>query len=72
MEFCTTLDTIRDSLTKALQGYQFRLFCNIVLGIHKDSIPSYNVSGRELLEEQKVKLDKDKEESHKSAKLSGN
>ena len=48
------------------------LIFNIIIGIHEYDIPSYYAPGREFIEEQKVKLDKDKEESHKSAKLSGN
>ena len=51
VEFCPTFDIIGYYFTKALQGYQFRRFCNIVLGIHEDDIPAYNASGRFLLEE---------------------
>ena len=58
--------------TKSLQGYQFRRFCNTNLGIHEDDIPSYNMSGRALLEERKIKLERDKEESCKADKLAGN
>ena len=60
MEFCPTLDMIGDYFTKALKGYQFRRFHNIILDIHEDDIPSYNSSGRALLEEKKIKLDKGK------------
>ena len=50
VEFCLNFDIIGDYFTKALQGSQFRRFRNIVLGIHEDDIPSYNASGRDLLE----------------------
>ena len=58
MEFCPTLDMIGDYFMKALQGYQFLRFRNIIIGIHEDDIPSHNASGSEFLEERKVKLDK--------------
>ena len=58
MEFCPTLDMIRDYFTKALQGSQFHRFCNIILGIHEDDIPSYNAYRRALLEEVKIKLER--------------
>ena len=61
MEFCPTFDMIGGYLTKALQGYQFRHFCNIVLGIHEDDITAYNASIRYLLEQQKLKFMKVKE-----------
>ena len=57
VEFCPTLDIIRDYFTKSLQGSQFCCFRNIILGIHEDYIPSYNVSVRLLLEEQNIKLE---------------
>ena len=63
---------IGDYFTKALQGYQFFRFHNIIRGIHKDCIPAYNASGRALLEEQKLKWKKEKEESRKDTKLAGN
>ena len=63
MEFCPTFDMNGDYMTKALQGYQFRRFRNIVIGIHEDDIPAYNPSGRSLLEEQELKLNQEKEES---------
>ena len=71
MEFCPTFDMIGGYFTKALQGSQFRRFCNIVLGIHEDDIPAYKASGRSLLEERKLKLKKEKEESQEAAKLPG-
>ena len=43
-----------DYFTKAQQGY--RRFCNTILGIDKDDIPSYNASGRAFLEDQNKKL----------------
>ena len=61
VEFCPTFYMIGDYFTKALQGSQFRQFLNIILGIHEDEIPAYNTSGRALIEEQKLKLKKDKE-----------
>ena len=60
MEFCPTFDMIGDYFTKALQVSQLRQFHNIVLGIHEDYIPAYNTSGRALLEERELKLNKDK------------
>ena len=47
-----------DYLTKALHVYQLRRFHNIIICIHEYYIPSYNVSGRALLEEQKINLDR--------------
>ena len=72
MEFCPTLDIIGYYFTKELQGYQFCRFRDIILGIYEDDIPAYNASVRALFEEQKLKLKKEKEESHESAKLAGN
>ena len=63
MEFCPTLDMIGDYSTKALQVSQFRCFRNIILGIHEYNISAYNASGRDFLEEQKIKLKKDKEKA---------
>ena len=60
MEICHTLGMIQDYFTKALQGSQFHHFCNTILGIHEDDITSYNEPGRELLEEQKIKLGRKK------------
>ena len=60
---------IWDNFTKALQGYQFRQFRNIIIGIHEDDIPAYNASGRALLEERKIKLNKYKEEAQEASKL---
>ena len=69
MEFCSALDMIGDYFMKEPQGYQFRRFCNINIVIHEYDIPSYISSGRKLLEEIKVKLDNDKEESQKASKI---
>ena len=71
VEFCPTFDIIGDYFTKALQGYQFRRFRNIVIGIHEDEIPAYNASGRALLEERKLKLKEEKKETQEAAKLPG-
>ena len=71
MELCPTFDMIRDYFTKALQGSQFRRLRNKIIGIHEDGIPSYNTSGRALLEEQELKLKKEKEEPQEASKLSG-
>ena len=60
MEFCPTFDMIGDYFTKALQGYQFRRFRNIILSIYEDDIPAYNASGRALLRERKIKFKKEK------------
>ena len=72
MEYCPTFDIIGDYFTKALQGSQLRRFHNIVLRIHEDDIPAYNASGRALLEDRKLILNKEKEEPQEAAKLSGN
>ena len=72
MDSCTTLDIIRDYYTKALQGSQFCRCCNIILGIYEYDILSYNASGIEFLEELKIKLKREKEESQKAEKLAGN
>ena len=72
MEFCPTLDMIGNYFTKALQGSQFRRFRNIVLGIHEDDILAYNASGRALLEERKLKFNKEKEEAQEDSNFSGN
>ena len=64
VEFCPTLDMIGVYFTKALQGYQFRRFCNIIIGIHEYDIPAYNTSGRAFIEERKLKPKKEKEEAH--------
>ena len=42
VEFCPTLDMIRDYFTKALQGYKFHSCHDIILGIHEYDITSYN------------------------------
>ena len=60
MECCPTLDMIEDYFTKALQGFQFRWFHNIILGIHEDDIPAYNSSGIAFLEERILIFRKDK------------
>ena len=70
--FFPTFDTIGYYFTKALQWSQLRRLRNIILGIHKDDIPAYNTSGRDLLEERKLKLKKEKKEAQESAKISGN
>ena len=51
VEFCPTFDMIWYHFTKALQGYQFRRYRNIILGIHEDEILAYNTSGGALFEE---------------------
>ena len=71
MELCLTLDMIRDYVTKELQGSQFPCYCNIIIGIHEDDIPSYNAPGIAFLEQQKVKVEKHKEEAQKDFKLAG-
>ena len=71
MELCPILDIIGDYSMEVLQGSQFCCFCNIILGINKYDITSFNVSGREFLEERKIKLERDKVEAHKAAKLPG-
>ena len=60
MGFFPILDMIGDYFTKALQGYQFRHFRNIIVGTHEDDIPAYNASGRDFLELKKLKLKKEK------------
>ena len=71
VEFCPTLENIGDYFKKAIQGSKFHCFRNIILGIHKDFISAYNASGRAFIEEQKLRLKIEKEESHKAAKLAG-
>ena len=71
VEFCPTFDMIGYHFTKALQGYQFRRFCNIVLGVHEDDIPAYNASGRALIEERKLRLKREKNKSQEASKISG-
>ena len=70
MDFRPTLGIIGDYFTKALKGSSF--FCNIILGVHEHDIPSYNASGRALLEQLNLKLERDKQDSQKAAKLAGN
>ena len=72
MEFCLTVDMIKDYFTKALQGSQFCCFQNIILGIYEYEIPFNNGSEREFLEERKIKLDRENEEDQKSAKFACN
>ena len=71
MKFCPNFDMIGEYFIKVLQGSQFRRFRNIVIGIHEDDILAYNTSGRALLEERKIKLKREKEESQEASKLSG-
>ena len=63
---------IGDYFTNSLQGSQFRQSRNIIIGIREDDIPCHNPSGRALLEEQKLKLNKEKEEFQEASKLPGN
>ena len=60
MGFYPTFDMIGYYFTKALQGSQLCRFRNIICGIHEDDIPAYNASGRDFLEERKLKFSKDK------------
>ena len=71
MWFYTTLDIIGDYFTKALQGYQFSHFQNIILGFHEDYIFSYIGSRRALIEELNIKLERAKEDYKKATKLTG-
>ena len=71
VEWCPTMYIIKYYFTKALQGSQFRCFCNIIIGIHEYEIPAYNASRRALHEEGKLKLKEEKEWSHKTAKITG-
>ena len=50
VKFCPTLDMIGYYFTKALQGFQFHLFRNIIIGIHEDDMPAYNTYVNALLE----------------------
>ena len=52
-DFCPTLEIIGDYFTKALKVSQFHRLHNIILGIHEDEIPAYNMPGRDFLEYQK-------------------
>ena len=56
MEFCVTLYIIGNYFMKTLQGYQFRRFCNIILGVHEYDTTSYDAFERTFLEEQNIKL----------------
>ena len=69
MEFCPTFDIIGDYFAEALNESQFRRFHKIIIGIHEDGIASSNASVGALLEEKKVKLDKEKEKVHEYYKL---
>ena len=60
VEFCPTIDMIGGFFTKALQEYKLCCFRNIILFIHEDDILAYKASVRSLLEERKLKLNKDK------------
>ena len=50
VEFCPTFYMIGDFFKKTLQGSQFSLFRNIILGIHEDDILAYNASRKAFLE----------------------
>ena len=71
MKFCPTLYMIRNYFTKSLQGYQFCYFRNIIFSIHEDDITYYNLSGRALLKERKIKLEMEKEDDQKTANIKG-
>ena len=64
-------EMILDRVQSHWKDINFVIFVNIIIGIHEDNIPSYNASGMTFLEDQKIKLDKEKEEDHKAAKLAG-
>ena len=72
MEFCLTLDMIRDYFTKEIQRSHLHCFRNIILGNHEDDITYYNSSGRVLLEERKIKPERDKRDTQKASKLADN
>ena len=55
VEFCLTLEKIRDYFTKALQRSQFCHFRNIIIGVHEDDITSYSAFGSLFIEELKIK-----------------
>ena len=59
MELCLTLEMIWDYFTKEIQGSKFRWFRNIILGIHKDDIPSYHTPVRAFIKDKNIKTDKD-------------
>ena len=71
MELYPTLDMIEYYFKKVLQGSQFHHYHNIILGIHEDKILSYNEFRIALLEEKKLELDREKEESQKASRISG-
>ena len=56
---------------KGIAGISIFPFLNIIIGIHEDDISYYNVSGRSLLEDLKIKLYKVKEEAQKAFKITG-
>ena len=72
VEFTPTLDMIENYFTKELQGSKLCRFRNIIIGIHEDYIPAYNEYGGSFIEEKKLKLKKEKEESQRDEKLAGN
>jgi hypothetical protein len=49
VEYCPTLDMIRDYFTKPLQGSLFRKFRNTILGVDEADIPTYNANARAML-----------------------
>ena len=65
------LEHDRGLLQKITTGISISYFSNIILSIHEDYIPSYNASGRALLEKLKIKLEIEKEEAQKADKLAG-
>ena len=56
LESYPTLEIIGDYFTKAITVYQFHRFRNTIIGIHEDDILDYNASGRDLLEDGRLKL----------------
>ena len=60
MEFFPILDMIWNYFTKSIQEYRFIHIRNIILVIHEDEIISYNALGRAILEERKIKIEREK------------
>ena len=42
---------------EGILGISIFRFCNIILGIHEYDVPSYNATGREFIEDQKIQLE---------------
>ena len=55
VEYCPTMDMIADYFTKLLQGSQFRIFRNVILGIQEVDILRYNRQAMKSMNDKKAK-----------------